>query len=201
MIARFLNGPHAGQDIAVTSVQFVLEAVVPSPLLVEPIEAEIGPMPEIVQYRYVGSSGDVLYYTLNHPYRPWASEAIRRGRLSARRPEEQRIPHNEISAIYAQAQQIDPWPGESYEGTSVTLDSLRAAMEEVEVVTPLPVQPMPAWLRERHEQVRHHLEGWLWGGGASDPAATSSDAMTVRFSKMSKEAEAEMEAWDEMLGR
>src|SRR5687767_467861 len=67
LVARFLNGPHAGQDMAIPEVKFILEAYVPGVLICDITEPSEPVMPawEIVQYRYVGNDGNVLYYTLN----------------------------------------------------------------------------------------------------------------------------------------
>lgn len=171
LVARFLNGPHAGQDIAITEMRFILEMVMHQPLICDITEPPEPVMPamEIAQYRYVGSDGDVLYYTLNREMthamernQPWRTAwSENYGRL-----------HHAAPDLYRQAQQVNPW-AEDYNGTSI-MESIREHFRN-----------HPAW---------RPTPGWL-----EDPEATSPDSMVVRFSEMSKEAEAEMDAWKDLL--
>lgn len=114
------------------------------------------------------------------------------GRLSRRSPEDQRVPHSPAE-IYAQAQVVDAWPGEEYDGTSVM-----AAIREHFRSHP-GWRPTPAWLVPAPIDMAVAVWASAPTSTFADPEAASPDAMVVRFSEMSSEAEAEMAAWDNLL--
>lgn len=218
MRVRFQNGPAEGQETEVEEPPHVLQWVVEAPRSVSlrrlegsepPSDIQNCPSYVVVEYRRAGVvDGVAQYRTIEWlpvpPLPPWVRDSIdyaecerriaeaelrRRppggwhwgdlegmtARLTARLDSED-ARRARFEALYSQTWVVDRGPGEDYEETSEGT-SVSSAIREV-------WQPRLRQLLQRP-----------FPGDEFEDERTSPDSMTIRFDKISEEAQAEMDAW------